>query len=174
MLSFFVTFFLNVPGKKGFFLFVRLFFCLWLVQVYCFVWIPHGFFFFFRWMCSVTRLSPVTSSQVTVRMEKVDGLCSAGAGDVVQQVTVEPQSAMAVYFAVVPLIIGNIPINILAYASHSIHDKIQKELKVVVLSCLKNFHLIFINQMNKVQIYVSSSELVPLVFIYRERVSSSP
>lgn len=66
-------------------------------------------------------------------MEQVNGLCSAGAGDVEQVVTVKPQSATPVYFTVVPLIIGNIPINILAYASHSIHDKIQKELKVVVL-----------------------------------------
>ncbi|GAA6065786.1 complement C4 [Tachysurus ichikawai] len=78
-----------------------------------------------------TCLSPVTLPQVTVKMEQVAGLCSAGAGDVVQKVTVEPQSATAVYFAVVPLIIGNIPINILAYASHDIHDKIQKELRVV-------------------------------------------
>ncbi|XP_027013009.2 complement C4 [Tachysurus fulvidraco] len=71
------------------------------------------------------------SLQVTVKMEQVAGLCSAGAGDVVQKVTVEPQSATAVYFAVVPLIIDNIPISILAYASHGIHDKIQKELRVV-------------------------------------------
>ncbi|KAB5550613.1 hypothetical protein PHYPO_G00055780 [Pangasianodon hypophthalmus] len=71
------------------------------------------------------------SLQVKVKMEKVAGLCSAGAGDVMQEVTVEPESAKAVYFTVVPLIIGNIPIRILAYVSHNIHDKIQKELKVL-------------------------------------------
>ncbi|XP_046718191.1 complement C4-B isoform X1 [Silurus meridionalis] len=69
--------------------------------------------------------------EVTVRMDQVAGLCSAGSGDVVQKVTVEPHSAIAVYFTVVPLIIGTIPIRILAYASHNINDKIQKELKVV-------------------------------------------
>ncbi|KAK3561057.1 hypothetical protein QTP86_026381 [Hemibagrus guttatus] len=70
------------------------------------------------------------SLEVTVKMEKEAGLCTAGAGDVVQQITVEPNSATAVYFSVVPLIIGKIPISILAYASLDIHDKIQKELKV--------------------------------------------
>ncbi|TSK49678.1 Complement C4-B [Bagarius yarrelli] len=69
--------------------------------------------------------------QVTVKIEQAEGLCTAGAEDVVQKVTVEPQSATAVYFAVVPLIIGDIPISILAHASHRIHDKIQKKLKVV-------------------------------------------
>lgn len=85
----------------------------------------------------MTYLSTIVLSQVTVKMDQVAGLCSAGAGDVVQQVMVEAQSATAVYFAVVPLIIGNIQISIVAYASHNIHDKIQKELKVVVLPCLK-------------------------------------
>lgn len=85
----------------------------------------------------MTYLSTIALPQVTVKMDQVAGLCSAGAGDVVQQVTVEPQSATAVYFAVVPLIIGNIPISIVAHASHNIHDKIQKELKVVVMPCLK-------------------------------------
>lgn len=87
-------------------------------------------------------------------MEQAAGLCSAGAGDVVQKVTVEPQSATAVYFTVVPLIIGNIPIKILAYASHNIHDKIQKELKVVVMSCLEKPIIISINQINKAQIWI--------------------
>ncbi|KAG7321636.1 hypothetical protein KOW79_014494 [Hemibagrus wyckioides] len=71
------------------------------------------------------------SLEVTVKMKREAGLCTAGAGDVVQKITVEPQSATAVYFSVVPLIIGNIPISILAYASLDIHDKIEKELKVV-------------------------------------------
>uniref|UniRef100_A0A8B9H2Z5 Complement component 4 n=1 Tax=Astyanax mexicanus TaxID=7994 RepID=A0A8B9H2Z5_ASTMX len=70
--------------------------------------------------------------KVKVRMKKADGLCSAGEGDVVQDVSVSGQSAVAVYFTVVPLIIGKIPINVLAYASPSAQDRIQKELRVVV------------------------------------------
>ncbi|XP_022524517.2 complement C4-B isoform X1 [Astyanax mexicanus] len=69
--------------------------------------------------------------KVKVRMKKADGLCSAGEGDVVQDVSVSGQSAVAVYFTVVPLIIGKIPINVLAYASPSAQDRIQKELRVV-------------------------------------------
>lgn len=104
-----------------------------------------------------------------MKMEQVEGLCTAGAGDVVQEVTVESQSATAVYFTVVPLIIGNIPIIILAHASHNIHDKIQKELKVVVLS-----HTVNINQINKVQIpefFFRTQNLVRLISVYRERGS---
>ena len=71
--------------------------------------------------------------QVTVKMQKAEGLCSAGEGDVVQEVTVPGQSAVAVYFTVVPLIIGKISINVLAYASPSAQDRIQKELRVLVL-----------------------------------------
>ncbi|XP_062873283.1 complement C4 [Trichomycterus rosablanca] len=71
------------------------------------------------------------SLKVTVKMKKVEGLCSAGGEDVVQQVTVDGQSAVSVYFTVVPLIIGNIPINVLAYASQGISDKIKKQLRVV-------------------------------------------
>uniref|UniRef100_A0A3B4BTP1 Anaphylatoxin-like domain-containing protein n=1 Tax=Pygocentrus nattereri TaxID=42514 RepID=A0A3B4BTP1_PYGNA len=68
-----------------------------------------------------------------VKMQKVEGLCSAGEGDVVQEVTVPGQSAVAVYFTVVPLIIGKISINVLAYASPSAQDRIQKELRVLKL-----------------------------------------
>uniref|UniRef100_A0AAR2KNK1 Complement C4 gamma chain n=1 Tax=Pygocentrus nattereri TaxID=42514 RepID=A0AAR2KNK1_PYGNA len=71
------------------------------------------------------------SLEVKVKMQKVEGLCSAGEGDVVQEVTVPGQSAVAVYFTVVPLIIGKISINVLAYASPSAQDRIQKELRVL-------------------------------------------
>ncbi|KAL6471424.1 hypothetical protein MHYP_G00200740 [Metynnis hypsauchen] len=71
------------------------------------------------------------SLEVKVKMQKVEGLCSAGDGDVVQEVTVPGQSAVAVYFTVVPLIIGKISINVLAYASPSAQDRIQKELRVL-------------------------------------------
>ncbi|XP_072547604.1 complement C4 isoform X2 [Salminus brasiliensis] len=69
--------------------------------------------------------------EVKVKMQKAEGLCSAGEGDVVQEVSVQGQSAVAVYFTVVPLIIGRIPISVLAYASPTAQDRIQKELKVV-------------------------------------------
>ncbi|KAI4872891.1 hypothetical protein NFI96_018588 [Prochilodus magdalenae] len=73
-----------------------------------------------------------TLEQVKVKMHKAEGLCSAGEGDVVQEVTVPGQSAVAVYFTVVPLIIGRIPISVLAYASDTVKDRIQKELRVVL------------------------------------------
>ncbi|XP_030632184.1 complement C4-A isoform X2 [Chanos chanos] len=68
--------------------------------------------------------------EVLVKMEKVEGLCTAGEDGVEQNVTVQGSSAVAVYFSVVPLITGNIPITVLAYSS-TIRDKIQKQLKVV-------------------------------------------
>ncbi|XP_036420920.1 complement C4-B [Colossoma macropomum] len=71
------------------------------------------------------------SLEVKVKMQKAEGLCSAGEGDVVQEVTVPGQSAVAVYFTVVPLIIGKIAINVMAYASPSAQDRIQKELRVL-------------------------------------------
>lgn len=108
-----------------------------------------------------------------MKLEKVPGLCCAGTGDVVQQVTVEPQSATAVNFSLVPLIIGNVPITIEAYVSSNIHDKIQKELKVVVLYC--TLHSISIDLINKLQIHISSSGrrklMLLLISVYRERAS---
>ncbi|XP_028817947.1 complement C4-A [Denticeps clupeoides] len=68
--------------------------------------------------------------EVSVVMDKSEGLCSAGEDRVTQKVTVPAQSAEAVYFTVVPLIIGTIPINIFAYASQNIADRIKKELRV--------------------------------------------
>lgn len=65
-------------------------------------------------------------------MKKVDGLCSAGGEDVTQEVTVAARSAASVYFTAVPLIIGRIPIDVLAYASEDVADRMKKDLLVVV------------------------------------------
>lgn len=78
--------------------------------------------------------------EVKVKMKKTEGLCSAGEGDVVQEVSVPGQSAVAVYFTVVPLTIGKIPISVLAYASPSAQDRIQKELRVVGEGELVSIH----------------------------------
>ncbi|XP_066517057.1 complement C4-B [Hoplias malabaricus] len=78
--------------------------------------------------------------EVKVKMRKAEGLCSAGEGDVVQDVSVPAKSAVAVYFTVVPLIIAKIPISIVAYASPSIRDMIQKELRVVGEGELVSIH----------------------------------
>lgn len=78
--------------------------------------------------------------EVKVKMKKAEGLCSAGEGDVVQDVSVPGQSAVAVYFTVVPLIIGKIPISVVAYASPDTQDRIQKELRVVGEGELVSIH----------------------------------
>ncbi|XP_056127943.1 complement C4 [Rhinichthys klamathensis goyatoka] len=70
------------------------------------------------------------SLQVIVKMDKKEGLCTAGGSEVREEVTVPGNSAVAVYFTVVPLAIGNIPITVLAYASDTAHDRVEKELRV--------------------------------------------
>ncbi|KAI7801069.1 complement C4-1 [Triplophysa rosa] len=70
------------------------------------------------------------SLQIKVKMDKADGLCSVGGSDVEQLVTVPGNSALAVYFTVVPLVIGNIPITVLAYGSPTARDRVRKELRV--------------------------------------------
>ncbi|XP_036392183.1 complement C4 [Megalops cyprinoides] len=69
--------------------------------------------------------------QVTVKMTSVDGLCSAGGDKDKQVVSVPGNSAVPVYFVVVPLIIGDIPIQVTAYTSMKTADRIEKKLKVV-------------------------------------------
>ncbi|XP_076832856.1 complement C4-A [Brachyhypopomus gauderio] len=81
------------------------------------------------------------SLEVTVKMEKVEGLCTAGGGDVVEKVSLAGQSATAVYFTVVPLVIGSLPINVLAYASELVSDRVQKELRVVGEGELVSVHM---------------------------------
>lgn len=68
--------------------------------------------------------------KVKVRMDRADGLCTVGGSDVEQEVTVQGNSAFAVYFTVVPLVIGNIPITVLAYGSPTAQDRVKKELRV--------------------------------------------
>lgn len=65
-------------------------------------------------------------------MASVEGLCSAGTERDVQAVTLPGTSAVSVYFVVVPLITGNIPIQVSALTSDGMGDVIRKDLKVVV------------------------------------------
>nr|XP_023681876.1 complement C4-A-like isoform X2 [Paramormyrops kingsleyae] len=69
--------------------------------------------------------------EVTVWMASVEGLCSAGSERDMQAVTVPGNSAVSVYFVMVPLIIGNIPIQVSAFTSDGVGDMIKKDLKVV-------------------------------------------
>lgn len=71
-----------------------------------------------------------------MKMDKKEGLCTAGGSDVKEEVIVPGNSAVAVYFTIVPLIIGNIHISVLAYASDTVNDKVEKELRVEV-KCVK-------------------------------------
>ncbi|KAK2880874.1 hypothetical protein Q8A67_018142 [Cirrhinus molitorella] len=68
--------------------------------------------------------------RVIVKMDKVEGLCTAGGDQVKEEVMVPANSAVAVYFTVVPLVAGNIPIKVLAIASDSVHDGVEKKLRV--------------------------------------------
>ncbi|KAL0174705.1 hypothetical protein M9458_030673, partial [Cirrhinus mrigala] len=63
-------------------------------------------------------------------MNNVEGLCTAGGKEVKEQVVVPGNSAVAVYFTVVPLVIGNIPIKVMAQASDSASDGVEKMLRV--------------------------------------------
>ncbi|XP_016428773.1 LOW QUALITY PROTEIN: complement C4-like [Sinocyclocheilus rhinocerous] len=70
------------------------------------------------------------SLKAIVKMDKKEGLCTAGGSEVKEEVVVPGNSAVAVYFTVVPLVIGNIPITVLAYASDTVNDQVEKELRV--------------------------------------------
>lgn len=78
------------------------------------------------------RIIQWSASQVTVKLKTVEGICSPGNADARQTVTVPGNSAVPVYFSMVPLIIGDIPIHVTAYASEDISDAVEKKLKVVV------------------------------------------
>ncbi|XP_041089246.1 LOW QUALITY PROTEIN: complement C4-B-like [Polyodon spathula] len=69
--------------------------------------------------------------EVIVKLKTVEGICSPGNADAQQTVTVPGNSAVPVYFSMVPLIIGDIPIHVTAYASEDISDAVEKKLKVV-------------------------------------------
>ncbi|XP_074838626.1 complement C4-A-like [Carettochelys insculpta] len=72
--------------------------------------------------------------QVTVKMLTVEGVCSAETSkkDVEQKLTAKGNSAVPVYFSIVPLVVGEIPITISAFDPKSGHsDSVKKNLKVV-------------------------------------------
>ncbi|KAG9348450.1 hypothetical protein JZ751_002185 [Albula glossodonta] len=69
--------------------------------------------------------------QVTVKMASVEGLCSAGGDKDKQVIEVPRNSAVPVYFTVVPLMVGKIPIHVTAYANQDVADQIKKDLMVV-------------------------------------------
>ncbi|XP_051899547.1 complement C4-like [Pristis pectinata] len=74
-----------------------------------------------------------TPLELKVYMKPVDVLCSPATGDKnVRKVTVKANSGYPIYFSVVPLAIGNIPITIIAYNNDLfINDAVTKILKVL-------------------------------------------
>ncbi|XP_055521864.1 complement C4-B-like [Leucoraja erinacea] len=72
--------------------------------------------------------------QVKVYMNTVDNLCSPATGQLnARTVTVTKNSAYSIYFSIVPLAIGNIPISVVANAfEYNVVDAVRKQLKVVV------------------------------------------
>ncbi|XP_032872066.1 complement C4-like [Amblyraja radiata] len=77
--------------------------------------------------------------QVKVYMNKVDTLCSPATGQLnARTVTVTSNSAYSIYFSIVPLAIGNIPITVFANAfEYDIFDAVRKQLKVVEEGVMK-------------------------------------
>ncbi|XP_029458609.1 complement C4-A-like [Rhinatrema bivittatum] len=73
------------------------------------------------------------SIKVTVKMEAVKELCSpASSGKIAQQhLTVPANSAVPVYFSVVPMEVGEIPITVSAWSSEESIDSVMKKLTVV-------------------------------------------
>ncbi|KAG5837493.1 hypothetical protein ANANG_G00239860 [Anguilla anguilla] len=71
--------------------------------------------------------------EVTVKMASAEGLCTAGGGGDagVRTVSVPANSAVPVYFTVIPLKVARIPIHVTAFASQSAADQIKKYLNVV-------------------------------------------
>ncbi|XP_067865769.1 complement C4-like [Heterodontus francisci] len=71
--------------------------------------------------------------EMNIFMKPVDALCSPATGEKhARTVTVGANSAYPIYFSVVPLTIGNIPIAVIAYnEAQLINDAITKNLKVV-------------------------------------------
>ncbi|XP_060706649.1 complement C4-like [Hemiscyllium ocellatum] len=71
--------------------------------------------------------------EIKIYMKPVDSLCSPATGEKnARTVTVQANSAYPIYFSVVPLAIGTIPISVVAYSNGGmISDAITKNLKVV-------------------------------------------
>ncbi|XP_066555897.1 complement C4 [Amia ocellicauda] len=80
------------------------------------------------------------SLEVTVMLKTTQELCSPDNMDGKQKVTVPGNSAVPVYFSVVPLDIGEIPLHVTAHASSKISDAVQKNLKVVAEGVLMSTH----------------------------------
>ncbi|KAJ8256443.1 hypothetical protein COCON_G00185950 [Conger conger] len=80
-----------------------------------------------RFEARVSLLAPV---QVIVKMAPAEGLCSAGDEKDTQSVSVPGNSAVPVYFTVVPMKVGKIPIQVTAFANADTADKIKKILTV--------------------------------------------
>ncbi|XP_060706652.1 complement C4-like [Hemiscyllium ocellatum] len=78
--------------------------------------------------------------KVKVYMKPVDNLCSPATGrNHERTVTVQANSAVPVYFSVVPLTIGDIPITVIVYSMGDIQisDAVMKKLKVLGEGVLK-------------------------------------
>ncbi|XP_072886282.1 complement C4-like isoform X2 [Hemitrygon akajei] len=77
--------------------------------------------------------------ELKVYMKHDNSLCSPATGDnKARSVTIKANSAYPVYFSIVPLEIGNIPITVIAYNTEwSINDAVTKYLKVLGEGVLK-------------------------------------
>nr|BAU69621.1 C42 [Sphyrna zygaena] len=71
--------------------------------------------------------------EVAVYMRKTEGLCiAAGSREKSRNVLVKANSAASVQFTIVPLVVGNVPINVIAFSrSHTYNDAVLKHLKVL-------------------------------------------
>ncbi|KAJ8368549.1 hypothetical protein SKAU_G00085770 [Synaphobranchus kaupii] len=82
---------------------------------------------------------------VTVKMESEEGLCTAGGEKDTRLVSVPGNSAVPVYFTVVPLKVAKLPIQVTAFASQNETDKIKKYLTVVgegeIVSLQKEYNI---------------------------------
>ncbi|XP_069775756.1 complement C4 [Narcine bancroftii] len=76
--------------------------------------------------------------EMTTYMKSHEALCSSATNDQNKRVvTIEGNSAKSVYFSIVPLVIGNIPITIFAYNKEFFKDAVVKNLKVLGEGVLK-------------------------------------
>ncbi|XP_067865392.1 complement C4-A-like [Heterodontus francisci] len=91
--------------------------------------------------------------EMKIYMKPVDVLCSPATGEKhARTVTVRANSAYPIYFSVVPLTIGDIPITVVAYSNTDriVSDAVTRKLKVLGEGVLKTEdHSIFINPRGK-------------------------
>ncbi|XP_078392122.1 complement C4-like [Cetorhinus maximus] len=71
--------------------------------------------------------------EVSVYMRKTEGLCSpAVSRQNSRDILVKANSAASVQFAIVPLVVGNVPINVIAFSKMNMHnDAVLKHLRVL-------------------------------------------